>query len=205
MSQTLGVKAGLNLSTMHVKYSVSDGENHQLNPGFHIGPTLEMPINKTLSIETGLLLSTKGFKIEREHDYLNENIKQNEKLNLIYLDIPIIAKLSFDVGNQQIYGILGPYLSTGLTGSYNTEIEINGTQETHELDVNFGSNKDDGDLKRFDYGLIAGIGINLNSIQVEVNYSLGLADVNVFKYLNNATKATSRVIVISVAYKFGRA
>jgi hypothetical protein len=112
---------------MHIKYSISDGENHQLNPGFHIGPTLEIPINNALSVETGFLMSYKGFKIKREHTYLNEFIKQNEKLNLLYLDIPISAKVSFDVGNQQIYGILGPYLSTGLTGSYNTELEVEGS------------------------------------------------------------------------------
>jgi len=204
MSQTLGVKAGLNLSTMHVKYSASDGENHQLNPGFHIGPTLEIPINKTLSVETGLLLSSKGFRIKGEHAYLNEFIKQNEKLNLLYLDIPITAKLSFDVGSQQIYGKLGPYFSTGLTGRYNTGLKVEGTQETYELDVGFGSNRDKGDLKRLDFGLISGVGINFNRIQVEVNYSLGLANVNAFKYLNNATKATNRVVEISVAYKFGR-
>jgi hypothetical protein len=59
-------------------------------------------------------------------------------------------------------------------------------------------------LKRFDYGLIGGAGIYLNLVQIEVIYNFGLTDVNVFKYLTNATKAANRVVGISVGYKFGR-
>ena len=204
MSQTFGLKAGLNLSSMNIKYSISDDKNLKINPGFHFGPTLEIPINDLISFESGLLLSTKGFKIKREQEYLNKYIKQKAKLNLFCLDIPITAKITVDAGNQKIYGVFGPYFSAGLNGNYNSDLDVEGNREIHDLDVKFGSNKEEGDLKRFDYGLTAGAGIIFNSFQIGINYSLGLADVNIFKYSNNATKATNSVIGISAGYKFGK-
>ena len=60
-SQEFGIKAGLNLSNMHV---VDDGsivsEDFNMKPGFHIGATAEFPLTEMFSLETGLLLSTKG-------------------------------------------------------------------------------------------------------------------------------------------------
>jgi hypothetical protein len=53
-SQTIGVKAGLYSSTMHIKYNASVNDNPQINPGFQIGPTIEIPINDIFSFESGL-------------------------------------------------------------------------------------------------------------------------------------------------------
>lgn len=53
-AQTFGVKAGLNLSNMLMKDD--DGtysDDFKMNPGFHFGPTMELPINETVSFETG--------------------------------------------------------------------------------------------------------------------------------------------------------
>jgi hypothetical protein len=148
--------------------------------------------------------STKGVKLKTEQEYLNEFIKQNENLNLLYIDLPLTAKISIDAGHSKIFGVLGPYISMGLSGKYENEVEIGNTPESYERDVKFGSNEEEGDLKRFDYGLTAEAGIILNSFQIGVNYSLGLADVNVFKYINNTTKATNQIVGISVGYKFGK-
>ncbi len=204
MSQTFGLRADLHSSSMQIKYISSDSENSLINPGFQIGPTVEVPINEIFSFESGLLFSTKGVKLKKEQEYLNEFIKQNKKLNLLYVDLPLTAKLSTDVGQSKIFGVLGPYVSMGLSGTYENESETGSTPKLHELDVKFGSNEEEGDLKKFDYGLTAGAGIILKSFQIGVNYSLGLADVNVFKYINNATKATNQVMGISVEYKFGK-
>ena len=60
-SQEFGIKAGFNSSNMHV---VDDGsiisEDFNMRTGFHIGATAEFPLTEIFSLETGLLISTKG-------------------------------------------------------------------------------------------------------------------------------------------------
>jgi len=58
------VKGGFNLSNVFVKDN--DGtytDDLKSKPGFNIGITAELPISEKVLFETGLLLSTKGFKI----------------------------------------------------------------------------------------------------------------------------------------------
>lgn len=64
MSQTFGLRADLHSSSMQIKYISSDSENSLINPGFQIGPTVEVPINEIFSFESGLLFSTKGVKLK---------------------------------------------------------------------------------------------------------------------------------------------
>lgn len=84
-AQTITINAGLNLSNMVIKdNSKIYSKDYIMNPGFHAGVTYEYEISKMFMVETGLLLSTKGFK-------------QNETqtLNLYYLVIPYNGKLYF--------------------------------------------------------------------------------------------------------------
>ncbi|MDD4373672.1 MAG: porin family protein [Bacteroidales bacterium] len=189
-AQTFGVKAGLNLSNMLVKnddHTFSD--DYKMKPGFHVGVTAEFPFSDMVSFETGLLLSTKGFK-ESEGD-----AKFNA--NLLYIDIPLTARTTFDVGGAKIYGTFGPYLSMGLSGKYKFE----DGSESEEEDVKWGSGDED-DLKRLDFGLTIGAGLALNAIEVGLSYNLGLA--NVASTSDGGFKSNHRVIGVSVAYKLGK-
>lgn len=187
-AQTFGIKAGLNLSNMLVKNNdYTDSDDFKMNPGFHIGPTAEFEINKMLSFETGLLLSTKGFK----ESYGGETYK----LNLLYLDIPLAAKATFGIGSTKIYGIFGPYIGVGLSGKSKYEFE----GESIEEDIKFGSDEDEDDLKRLDFGLTIGAGVEFNALQIGLNYGLGLANISTY-----ADKASNRVLGISLGYKFGK-
>ena len=46
-----------------------------MNPGFHIGATMDYPFSDVLSLETGLLLSTKGVKNKEEEQGLKIKMK----------------------------------------------------------------------------------------------------------------------------------
>ena len=197
-SQTFGVKAGLNLSNMLIKDDDDTySDDFKMNPGFHIGPTVEFPINEIFSFESGLLLSTKGFKLSEKETYGGETYEYKQKVNLFYLDIPLTAKATYDIGGVKIYGTFGPYIGLGLSGK--SKYEEDG--DTNEEDINFGSDEDEDDLKRLDYGLTAGAGIELNYIQIGINYGLGLANISI--YNDDGSKFNNRVLGISVGYKFG--
>jgi opacity protein-like surface antigen len=201
-AQNLGVKAGLNLSNMvHKDDDDTFSDDYKWNPGFHAGLTADFPITEMFSFETGLLLSTRGFRISEEYIILGETYEVEGKLNLLYLEIPLTGKVSFDIGGAKIYGAFGPYVGVGLTGKSKSEITINGDTEKEEEDIEWGSDEEGDDLKRLDYGLTVGAGVEISAIQIGVSYGLGLAKIN--PDTSNGAKINNRVIGVSVGFRFG--
>jgi len=201
-AQNFVVKGGLNLSNMIAKDDEETySDDFKMRPGFHVGAAVEFPINEMFSFETGLLLSTKGFKMSEEETYDGETYKFEEKINLLYFDIPLTAKATFDLGGAKIYGVFGPYLGMGLSGKEKYEVTIDGETDTEEEDIEWGSDEDEDFLKRLDFGLTMGAGVEISSIQIGLTYGLGLA--NISSYNDDGTKVNNRVLGISVGYKFG--
>ncbi len=197
IAQTFGVKGGLNLANMVLKAdSKTLSEDLKMNPGFHLGATAEFPINDIFAFESGLLISTKGYKtVDEEGDYKSEG-----KLNLTYLDIPLTAKASFKAGSAKIFGLFGPYVGLGLTGKEKYKFTSDNETETEEEDVKWGSDEEKSDFKRLDYGLSLGAGLEVNSLTFGLNYNLGMANISPYTKLT----ANNRVIALSVGYKFGK-
>lgn len=218
----VSLRAGLNLKTIYFDDDVFTGilepydrEDIKMTPGFHIGIKAEYPISDIFSLESGLLLSNKGYKFnysftrEWEYDDFEYYLYryEEEKLNLFYLEIPLSAKASFDLGDNSVFGILGPYISMGVSGRFFQElgydlVETWGNEtlfydynEKHENNIKWGSNETD-DLTRFDYGIITGVGIIRNSLLLELSYIFGMRNISNVGYRNN------RVISISLGYIF---
>lgn len=197
---SFGVKGGLNLSKLHAKDDEDNySADYKLKPGFHIGVTAEMPITETIAFETGLLLSTKGFKMNESEAQVGGLSEFNATVNLLYLDLPLTAKTYFTVGGTRLFGVFGPTIGYGLSGKSKFEATINGEVQSDKSDVNWGSGDND-DFKHFDFGLTAGAGIEISAIQIGLNYNLGLA--NMINYSENGTNINNRVIALSVGYKF---
>lgn len=198
----LRVKAGLNLSNMVV---ADDDDSYdddlESNPGFHVGVTTEVPLSDLFSFETGLILSTKGYKTSDEGSILGIDYKSESNLNLLYVDIPLTAKVKAEVGGANIYGVFGPYVGVGLSGKGTSETTVLGDTETDENDVEWGSDENDDDFKRLDFGLLVGAGVEIKSVQVGLTYGLGLA--NVSPYSDNGYSANHRVLGVSLGYKIG--
>jgi hypothetical protein len=203
-AQTFGVKAGLNLSNMLMKDdNTTFSTDFMMNPGFHVGGTVEFPIGGIFSIEPGLMFSTKGYKDEYKEDIHQIGITEYKTtLNLYYIDVPVYAKATFDVGdNVKLYGGLGPYLGVGLWGKMNNEVTFDGITDTSNEDVKWGTDAENDHFKRVDFGLNAGAGVAFYSILIEVSYGYGL--INICPYTDNGFKTNNRVLGISAGYKFG--
>ena len=200
-AQKFGIKAGLNLSNMLIKDDIETlSDDFKMNPGFHIGATAEFPLTEMFSFETGLLLSTKGFKTSEGETFEGVTYMYKSKANLLYIDIPLTAKASFDLGGAKIYGVFGPYLGIGLSGKTKYEGNFNGETISVEEYIDWGSDEEYSDLKRMDFGLTVGAGVELNSIQIGLIYSLGLANISAYTYGGSEVK--NRVLGISVGYRF---
>lgn len=196
-----GVKGGLNMSNVLIKDEEdSYGDDTDWKPGYHIGLTAEFPITRNLAFETGLLLSTKGFKVSETETFDGETYKFEGSNNLLYLDLPLTAKTYLNVGQSRLFVAFGPYIGYGLTGKSKSETTYNAETESDEQDVNWGSDEED-DVKRLDFGLTAGLGWEIRSIQIGLSYNLGLA--NIAADTSYGQKVNNKVLGLSVAYLFG--
>lgn len=203
-AQIFGLKAGFNLSNINSKsINVSDGNSgpysyeSKLNPGFHIGATAEFPVVKSFSIETGLLLTTKGYKDNFTFDdYYGVTTYVKGNSRFYYIDVPLNAKATFDLGNNKLYGTFGPYIGFGIGYTFKEETTQNDQTYKHNSDFIWGS----GFNSRTDFGLNIGVGIVINAFQFGVSYSLGLT--NSMYNPGNADAAKNRVIGLTVGYRF---
>lgn len=186
-AQKFGLVAGLNIANMHV-----DGDNTGPSPknkiGFHVGPTIELPINNSLSFASGLLFSNKGFTYEESIEIWGSTIDMDATLNLYYIDIPLTAKGYLKLGNAQFYGVLGPYCSIGLTGDIKMNMSFMGESQSATETVTWGNG-----LNRVDMGATAGAGVAVNNFSLGVTYNYGLAG-----------SLQNRVFAVSLGYQFAQ-
>lgn len=145
--------------------------DYRMNPGFHIGGTVDIPISDILSFESGLLLTTKGYKYEKEE----MGFSTKAKMNLYYLDIPLNFKASYKISEGlKLFGAVGPYVGIGSSGKMKATNVYQGGEETEEEDVKWGSDEENDDLKRLDMGLTFGGGVEFNAIMLGISYDRSL-------------------------------
>ncbi|MDD2412017.1 MAG: porin family protein [Bacteroidales bacterium] len=208
-AQSFGIKAGLNIAN---QLMIDDdrviSNNFKMNPGFNVGATVEFPLSSIFSLETGLLLSTKGYKTYKETVVLGQTFTYDSKINLLYLDIPLTAKASADVGSVKIFGIFGPYIGVGLNGKTKTKVTGLGNVNEEEKIIRWGSDDDRHDYRSLDFGLTMTAGVEIKSVQIMLSYGHGLANIAPKDYDDDDLDdfddiIRNRVIGISIGYKFG--
>ncbi len=133
--------------------------------------------------------------IQKGENYDARGVETKATLN--YLEVPVLAKVSF--GSQVIKGYVnaGPSLALGLTGNQKVE----GGEEPGETGIRFGNPANDGRRyldSRFDFGLQfgggVGVGLGPGSLLADVRYGLGLTD------LSDATKSKNRNFAFTLGY-----
>ncbi|MEK6475971.1 porin family protein [Catalinimonas sp. 4WD22] len=159
----IGVKGGLNASNFY-REQVGD-QNARI--GFHVGLFTEIAVSESFSIQPELVLSTKGNRATygTSDGVLDLVGAEGEvKTNLTYIDIPVLAKVTLgEVVNLHV----GPYASYLIGASSSTEGDLaSGSEEL---------NRDN--FKTWDYGLAAGLGIDLAAVTIGARYNLGLVNI----------------------------
>jgi hypothetical protein len=185
-AQTFGIKGGVNFANMTIS-----GGGMSLSPksitGFHIGPVADFQLKDQFHFNTGLLYSTKGFKMDVSGE--GESFSGTETFS--YLEIPLNLAYLFPINDKSDFFIqAGPYLGYALSGKDKFG------SETHDID--FAEDM----IKRFDYGVGFGGGVQFGSIVASVNYQLGLANLNDDPDVDATFK--NKVFQISLAYMFGK-
>jgi hypothetical protein len=195
-AQKLGVKGGLSIAKV-VADELEDLDN-KMNLGFHAGLSADVPIAGVASLETGIVLTTKGSKFVEEGDDYEFKIK----INTLYLDIPLRIKATTSINDGLLaYGAFGPYMGIGLSGKTKFEDTYGGQTDSETEDIEWGNDEENDHLRRLDYGLSFGGGVIFKGIEIGLNYDLGLANISAYRADDSAIK--NRVLRITVGYKFG--
>lgn len=178
-----GVRAGVNINSLSYSGDDSDYDDLKSRAGFHVGAVMDWNVAGDFYIQPGIYFTTRGAKNEYSDSDVDYSYKYTEKLNMSYLQIPVLASYRFPVSDAVKIDInVGPYVAIGLGGKVKVEETetYNGDTDTYseKYDI-FGKSKEDearGDFKRFDAGLRFGAGVNIHKFYVGVSYDLGLTN-----------------------------
>lgn len=158
-AQRLGIKAGVSLAKGTYEYTNASFSTENLT-GFHAGLIGEVPLSDNVFINTGALFSMKGTKL----NVLGIGVD----FSVNYVEIPLNLAYKYDLGPVKLFGQAGPYAGVGISA----KMKGGGEEET----LDFGSDSDQ--IKRIDYGVNFGAGVEIRKLILGVNYGLGLANMS---------------------------
>lgn len=112
---------------------------------------LQVKLSKTLRLRTGLVLTQQHNadilrKLDRLRDYRRTTIS--------YIGVPLQIQVSLPIQSFSVYAVAGPQVNYGV--SFSTSFLEDGNYGNQRLDF------DDLQIKRFDLGLNAGLGVSAN-------------------------------------------
>jgi hypothetical protein len=198
----LGLKAGVNFATQYMEDEDGEVISDEFSnlTGFHVGIIASMPLGENFAFETGLLLNTRGTRIEASETFMGETIGVEQRVNLYYIDLPLTLRVGFGDPDFNVFGKAGAYVGYGLWGRISSEFTFLGETESEEVDIEWGTGDDD-HYRPLDWGLTAGVGVEVRGVRLSLNYDFGIANIAPD---TEAGIIQNRVFRVSLAYMFGR-
>ncbi|CAN5471744.1 porin family protein [soil metagenome] len=158
MTPKFGIKGGLNLSNLYI----TDVQDENVKLGGHFGVFAKLPITTGVSIMPELLYTNKGTKAT----YNNAIQGSGEyRFNLNYIELP----LSF------VFNVVKNFnIHAGGYASYLTSANV---KNLHDGNINGVTNLNAENFNRADFGLLGGIGLDIDNVTIGARYSYGLRQV----------------------------
>jgi len=206
-----GVKGGVNLATIAEDFKEADSEDAtKMRVLYTFGAVIDFGLSDAMSIQSGLLLSAKGYSVDVKKDY---DATGYDRYVINYLEIPV--SFAYKIKAFQVYA--GPYVAFGITGKNKWDLKGDGWDDSGDdkfkfvmKEVNLEDLADDElPVKRVDYGLNFGVGYQLGPILINAGYSLGLANLTpaIKDYADfdpKDNKASTRTISLTATFFFGK-
>lgn len=166
----IGIKGGLNV------YNINNdnGAKYDAKPGLNLGLIGHIHLAPQLALQPEIVYSAQGAKFN--------SIAGETKINLGYINVPVLLQYMFDNGFRLQAGPQIGFLvnAKSVTGGTSTNIK--------------------NDLKSVDFALGAGVGyVHVPSgFGVDARYNIGLSNIN----NNSSVKSTNRGVQLGVFYLF---
>lgn len=194
---------GFNAAGMSVSSEAEESiasKSYQSIGGFHVGATYNYFIkennNSEFILESGLILENKGSKKTLEESSLS----LDRTFRLYYLDVPVYFNYRYRLNNRhKVYIGVGPYVGVGIFGNKHISFAFGDDDpSTNNQKIKWGSNVEEDDLKRLDYGLSGKVGYLFNeTVNVAISYDYGLPNIST---KSDTESFKNRLLRISLAY-----
>ena len=163
----IGVKGGLNVANV----GGSDVEDNKAKLGFHLGGLVNVPVTEKFSVQPELVFSAQGVKFDGD-----------AKVNMNYLNIPILAKYTTQSG---FFAETGPQLGFLLSAKNKVDGESTNVKDY---------------FKKTDFSWALGIGyLSQSNIGVNARFNFGLSKLDE----DGEVKMFNRVFQIGLFYLLG--
>jgi hypothetical protein len=210
-AQVFYAQGGVNFANISTNNNGSTDDTKTLTT-FNAGLLGKFGLSKPVDLETGILLQGRGAKAESRID---DNNYVKAKFNPLYLEVPlnVVVKLPF-TGSTGVFVSAGPYAAIGIGGKSKVESRFLGVQSNTSETIKFSNddpttNGQEGAsfdrLKRFDYGINFGAGLEFKHLILKAGYGLGLAKINSTETNNSDNdKNKYRTLSVSVGIPLSR-
>ena len=179
------IQGGINFANIT---RTSDGQTEKNNilTTFNAGFMSRFGLSKMFDLESGLLLTGRGSKAETYFNGGNDYVKST--FNPLYIEVPLNAVVRIPVAmRSHLFFHAGPYIAIGIGGKSKMESKVGPLVSTSTNTIKFSndnpftSQQDDAaydKLKRFDFGMNLGGGLQFKHLILKANYGLGFAKIN---------------------------
>jgi Outer membrane protein beta-barrel domain len=202
------VQGGINLANI-TKTKSGETQDNNLLTTFNAGLLGRLNLSTAIDLESGLLLEGRGAKINTYFTSSSNDNYVKTTFNPLYLEVPLNLVLRIPLQKTtNVFFNAGPYAAMGIGGKSKTESKFLGSTSNSSADIKFSnddpftSQQDDaayGKLKRFDFGLNFGGGLDLGKVLLKLNYGFGLTKINSTQSDNSADdKNKYRTISVSL-------
>ncbi len=166
----IGIKGGLNFYNVNT----DNVSNNDVKVGFHLGLLSHFHLSQTWAVQPELVFSTQGTKYTTGGS--------NAKLNLGYINIPVIFQYMFDNGFRLQAGPQLGFLVSAKSKVNNTDLDVKNNMEVIE------------------FGLSVGIGyVNPGTgYGIDFRYNHGLSNIN----KNSNPSSTNSGLQLGLFYLF---
>jgi hypothetical protein len=189
------VQGGLSLANITNTTSGQTEHNNMLTT-FNAGILGRFGLSSTVDLESGVLLSGKGSKAETYFTGTKDDNYIKTKFNPLYIEVPLNLLVRVPLEKTtNLFFHAGPYAAMGIAGKSKEDSKLFGLTGSSESDIKFSndnpftSQQEDAaynKLKRFDFGLNVGGGIDLKKVLLKLNYGFGLTKINSTESNNSA-------------------
>ncbi|MCH5688283.1 PorT family protein [Niabella sp. W65] len=107
-----GVRAGANFSNVISKDPDGNKADFTLNPGFHVGATVDIAIADQFVVQPGLLFTQKGFQSE----VITPLVTTASTATSHHFEVPVNFIFKPEVGTGKLLLGAGPYAAYGVGG-----------------------------------------------------------------------------------------
>lgn len=170
LTPKFGIKGGINLSNLYV----DDVKDENMKVGLNAGVFVKLPITKGFSIQPEVLYSNKGAKLTYNNIFGNGEYRYN----LNYVEVPLLAVFNLGKNFNIHAGGYGAFLT-----SANIKRLNNNNGEVDEI-----ATLDTDDFEKFDYGLVGGLGFDVDKFTLGARYNYGLNEIGKDGIAGQATK-----------------